>query len=79
MQVINFFDAMLRDRHTRLTFDGYTSELLPIDNGIGQGEPSSMILYLIYSYALVKIPQLEGGNGSAYVDDTFFWAVCDTF
>ena len=72
MQLINFFDAMLRDHHTRLTFDGYTSELLPIYNGIGQGEPSLMILYLIYSYALVKIPQMESGDGGAYVDDTFF-------
>ena len=79
MQLINFFNAILRDWHTRLTFDGYTSELLPINNGISQGEPSSMILYLIYSYALVNIPQTESGNGGAYVDDTFLWAACDTF
>ena len=38
-----------------------------------------MILYLIYSYASVKILQLESGDGGAYVDDTFFWAACDTF
>ena len=38
-----------------------------------------MILYLIYSYSLVTIPQMEGGDGSTYVDDTFFWAACDTF
>ena len=38
-----------------------------------------MILYLIYSYALVNILQMESGDGGTYVDNTFFWAVCDTF
>ena len=69
---------MLRDQHTRLTFNGYTSELLPINNGIGQGKPSSMILYLIYSYALVNIPQMESSNRGAYMDDTI-WVACNTF
>ena len=78
-KIMDFFHAMLRDRHTTLTFDGYTSAPIPIDNGIGQGEPSSMILYLIYSHALAAIPSTLGGDGGAYVDDTFFWAACDTF
>ena len=78
-QVINYFEAVLDNRHTVLSFNGYVSEAINIDNGIGQGEPSSMILYLIYSHTLVGIPPTCGGNGGAYVDDNFFTAIGDTF
>jgi len=30
---------MLRDRVTTLKFDGYASDAVQIDNGIGQGDP----------------------------------------
>ena len=46
---------------------------------IRQGDPSSMILYLIYSHALVAIPAREHGNGGAYIDDNFFTAQGDDF
>jgi len=49
-------------------------EGIRINNGIGQGDPSSMILYLIYSHALVSIPALAEGDGGAYIDDNFFMA-----
>ena len=78
-QLISFFEAVLADRQTVLSFDGYVSEAFEIDNGIGQGEPSSTILYLIYSHALMGIPPTCGGDGGAYVDDNFFTAVGDTF
>ena len=47
---------LLRDRKTMLSFADFTLESINIDNGIGQGETGSMILYLIYSYGLVAIP-----------------------
>src|SRR6266481_1942117 len=50
-ELIGFFEAVLVDRHTQLAFDSFLSEYISMDNGIGQGEPSSMILYLIYSHA----------------------------
>ena len=78
-QVINYFEAVLDNCHTVLFFDGYVSEAINVDNSIGQGEPSSMILYLIYSHALVGIPPTCGGDGGAYVDDNFFTAIGDTF
>jgi hypothetical protein len=59
-EIIGFFEAMLKDRKTKLSFDDFTSLLLEIDNGIGQGETASMVLYLIYSYGLVAcfdVPQ----------------------
>ena len=34
-----FVSNMLQDRVTTLSFDGYTSSPIQIDNGIGQGDP----------------------------------------
>ena len=61
-----------------MLFDGFELELLGIDNGIGQGEASSMILYLIYCYTLVAIPVEMGGDGRVFVDDNFFTAIGNT-
>ena len=72
--LINFFKAMLEDCHMTLVFDGLTSRVIDIDNGIGQGDPSSMILYLIYSHALMAIPSQAHGDGRAYINDNFFTA-----
>ncbi|KIJ22827.1 hypothetical protein M422DRAFT_276688 [Sphaerobolus stellatus SS14] len=78
-EIIHFFRALLTDRSTRLRFDDYTSGILPIDNGIGQGEPGSMLLYLIYNHLLVSIPEGHDQNGGAYIDDAFFMATADSF
>src|SRR5882724_9517885 len=77
--LINFYEAMLKDHHMTLSFDGLTSQEIDIDNRIGQGDPSSMILYLIYSHAIVAIPTRKHGNGGAYIDDNFFTAQGDDF
>src|SRR6266481_9028990 len=78
-ELIEFFEAVLAGRRTQLAFDGFLSEYISMDNGIGQGEPSSMILYLIYSHVLVAIPPMCDGDGGAYVDDNFFMATSGTY
>jgi Reverse transcriptase (RNA-dependent DNA polymerase) len=78
-EIITFFEAMLKNRKTTLSFDDFSSPLHDINNGIGQGETASMILYLIYSYGLVVIPHGNKEDGGAYVDDNFFVAITDTF
>ena len=70
--VIDLFGAMLDNHCTSLAFNSYTSGVVNIDNSIGQGDPSLMILYLIHSYALVAIPNTLGGDRGEYVDDNFF-------
>jgi hypothetical protein len=70
---------MLTGRSTRLSFDDFLSDIIQIDNGIGQGETSSMLLYLIYSYGFVSIPTGPAENGGAYVDDNFFMACGNDF
>ena len=72
--LVNFYEAMLHDCHKMLSFNGLMSEGIRINNSTGQGDPSSMILYLIYSHALVSIPTLAEGDSRAYVDDNFFMA-----
>jgi len=62
-----------------LSFDRLTTDMISISNGIGQGNPSSMILYLIYSHVLVAIPALTNGDRGAYVDDNFVTAQGEDF
>jgi hypothetical protein len=65
---------MLKDRITTLKFDGYTSDCIPIDNGIGQGDPLSMVLYQYYNADLLDIPKGADEDAEAYVDDAFMLA-----
>ena len=64
----NFVHNMLRDRITTLKFDGYVSDPLAIDNGIGQGDPLSMGLYQYYNADLLDIPSGKDEEAVAYVD-----------
>ena len=65
---------MLREWITMLRFDGYISDHLPIDNGIGQGDPLSMVLYQYYNMDLLDIPKHAEEDTVAYVDNTFILA-----
>jgi hypothetical protein len=65
---------MLRDRTTYLKFDDYTSEAIKIDNGIGQGDPLSMVLYQYYNADILDITSHPKENAIAYVDDALVMA-----
>jgi len=78
-EIISFTDKMLRGRKTRLCFDDYTSEWFDIANGIGQGDPLSMILYIIYDSDLVRTATGKQELTLAFVDDTAFLAIGRTF
>ena len=77
--VISFVERMLKGRRTQLRFDDYTSEWFEIRNGIGQGDPFSMLLYIIYDSDLVDTPRSKKELTLAFVDDTVFLAIADTF
>jgi hypothetical protein len=78
-EIIAFYKALLSDRRTCLKFDDFISSIILIDNGIGQGETGSMLLYLIYSEGLVHIPQGPDKDRGAYVDNNFILATGDTY
>ena len=74
-----FIDNMLRDRVTTLKFDGYSSAPIHIDNGIGQGDPLSMVLYQYYNADLLDIPNNKDEDAMAYVDDSLMLAIAKSF
>ena len=47
---------MLTNRWNWLKFDNFESEWFQLDNGIVQGDPLSMMLYLYYNVDILEIP-----------------------
>ena len=79
-EIVEYTKQLLSGRKTRLRFDDYSSEWFDITNGIGQGDPLSMILYIIYDSDLVDIAKKSKGELIlAFVDDTVLIAVAKTF
>ena len=71
--LVNFTERVLTNRKTRLMFDGHKSNWTLITNGIGQGDPLSMIIYIIYNADLVEVPQGHPNELTlAFIDDTVF-------
>src|SRR6266481_1136181 len=68
-----FIAQMLTGQHTRLKFDGFVSDWMDINNGIVQGQPLSMMLYLFYNADLIENIQKEELK-IAYVNDVNFYA-----
>jgi len=79
-EIVSFTRRMLEDRKTKLRFDDFESDWLPIENGIGQGDPLSMLLYVIYNSDLVDIAKKEKGElALAFVDDMALVVIGKTF
>ena len=79
-EIVKYTERLLKDRKTKLRFDDFESEWFPITNSIGQGDPLSMILYMIYNSDLVDIAKKEKGELTlAFVDDTALIAVGNSF
>ena len=77
--LINFAELMLKERSTVLRFDDHTSEIIPLDNGIGQGDPLSMALYQYYNADILDIPSRPQESAEAYVDDAILTASAKSF
>ena len=68
-KIVKFVENMLRGRTTKLKFDDHESGQIAIDNGIGQGDPLSMVLYQYYNADLLDIPAAPNEAAAAYVDE----------
>jgi ribonuclease HI len=75
----DFVAGMLEGRTTYLKFDDHTSEAITIDNGIGQGDPLSMVLYQYYNADILDIPNRAQESAIAYVDDALILATAKDF
>jgi len=78
-KIVKFVHKMLQGRVTTLKFDGYTSEPINIDNGIGQGDLLSMGLYQYYNADLIEVPKDPGESAMAYMDDSVIIVIADSF
>jgi len=76
---IKFISNLLENRRTRMKFDNYISLVIQITNGIGQGDPLSMILYIIYNADLLKLARMPEENSLGFVDNTLVIAIGPTF
>jgi hypothetical protein len=77
---IRFIRQLLTGRRTKIRFDDYTSGTIDIANGIGQGDPLSMILYIIYNADLLEIiGNEENEDVIGYVDDVVLLAIGANF
>ena len=77
--LVQCVDTVLTGRRTKLCFDDYTSDNIPLTNGIGQGNPLSMIIYLFYNTDLLDIAKSRMEMAVAFVNDTALFAEAATF
>ena len=77
--LINFTEQALCGHRTKLSFNSFLSDWIPITNSIGQGNPFSMILYIIYNSDLVEVPKDKNKAALTFVDDTTLLAIGKTF
>ena len=77
---IDFVCQLLDGCKTRLKFDNFTSELMAIHNGIGQGDPFSMVLYILFNADLLEwLALLDGEDSIGYIDDAMVIAFSKDF
>ena len=70
---------MLMGCRNRLKFDDYVSEWFSLDNGIVQGDPLSMVLYLYYNVDMIDISRGRSVMCLGYMDDMALVAVTSSF
>jgi Reverse transcriptase (RNA-dependent DNA polymerase) len=76
-KIVQFIERLLRGRSTWLKFDNYLSEQIPIDNGVGQGDPVSLPSFNYYNTDLLELSTILQALG--YVDDAMVMAVGEDF
>ena len=68
--IIKFVQNLLTNRRTHIKFDNYISDPILLENSIGQGDPLSMLLYIIYNADLLDLPiNPETEDAIRYIDD----------
>ena len=72
---VEVVELMLTDRYTKLKFDDFISDHMPINNGITQGHPMSMLLYGFYNALLIEVASSQDELSPGFVDDSMFLAV----
>jgi hypothetical protein len=66
---VHFVEQHLKGRRTRMKFDDFLPELIYIFNGIGQGNPLSMILYILFNADLLELAWAPVEDALGFVND----------
>jgi ribonuclease HI len=69
-KLVRFIERILVGRQTKLRFDDFESAPFALDNGIDQGCPLSLALYLFYNGDFLDIPRDSNEDGTLFVDDS---------
>jgi hypothetical protein len=74
----DWMEHRFEGRSTCLVFDDYISDSFPIDDGLDQGDPQSVICYEFYNTPLARIH----GDSGIYIDDYHVlvlecWRLCE--
>jgi len=76
---IMFIDNPLMGRRTKLKFDDHILDWFSLDNGIGQGDPLSMVLYLYYNTDLLDLAKGRNELVLGYVDNVALVEIAKMF
>ena len=77
---VNFIHQLLDGCKTSLKFDDFTSELIAICNSIGQGDPFSMVLYILFNADLLEwLALLDDKDSIGYIDNAMVIAFGEDF
>ena len=76
---VGFISNLLTGFRNRLKFDEYISDWFHLDNGIVQGDPLSMTLYLFYNADRLDIARGQFEMCLGYMDDMALVVVAGSF
>ena len=77
---VTWMHRRLIDRQTVLAFDDYVSDPFPVESGLDQGDPFSLLCYIIYNGGLLRLLKTkEGERGGLFVDDNNVLVTGKTF
>ena len=76
---VAFVKNLLSGRRAKLKFDDYTSDWFDLDNGIGQGDLLSMLLYLFHNADLLDITSRPDELSLGYVDNVALIVTANNF
>jgi hypothetical protein len=72
-RIVRWVENFLKERSTKLYFNGTTSDSISIPVGIPQGSPLSPILYMFYNADLLDITEHQSNTVSlGFIDDIVY-------
>ena len=75
---IKIITASLTGCTTHLKFNDFVSEVLQLDNGTTQGDPSSMLYYSFYNVPLIEVAASEDKLSPGFIDNSMMLAISNT-